>query len=308
MDVITDQTSLGLQTVVVGVDDGPASRAALSLAATLTADSNATLVAVHVYRAGHGGPSTPQITFADPALSARQTLNLALEEAADRLAAVDVVPTLIRGHVVNALIERSHGADLIVVGRPDRYRHAPEWAVATQVALRARCPVILVPSGWQPTSESAPVTVAVDVPRYGSVLVDQGFRMAHARDLPVRVLHLGPSGVDLGRSPGTAGSIARMLREEMRCASAAYPDVVSTLEIRGGAPGAALEETSRNSSMIVVGRHSEPHRIGRRLGNVARHVLRTSACPVLLLDLRECLERRPRGSTAQVGERADRRD
>ncbi|MGZ4593497.1 MAG: universal stress protein [Actinomycetes bacterium] len=272
--------------VVVGVDDGAASRAALVFGATLAGWLGVPLLAVHVYAEGHGGPETPLLRFGDSARLARETLGGAVERAqVEDGITVPITPLLVSGHRARTLIEHGRRDGILVVGRPQRHGHAallPEWSVPAQVAGRARCPVAVVPASWRPAALPAPVSVGVDLARTSAVLLEQAVGLAQAAQLPLRVVHAEPSRGRADPSGSDPGRLRRTLQTELE--RAAPPAARVSLAVRDGAPGRVLEEASHDSAFLVVGRHGVRHRTPHRLGTVARHVLRTASCPVLLVD------------------------
>jgi nucleotide-binding universal stress UspA family protein len=284
--------------VVVGVDDSTSSDAALAFAAAMASSLQEEVVPTHVFHAGHGGPETVLLTFADPVLIARETLDCAVERGESALRSVrTVTPELVRGHVAHGLVECSRTAHLLVVGRPGGGGHGtlPDWSIPVHVAKRARCPVAVVPADWHPDEGGAPVSVGLDVPRHGMGILRQAFRVAQAQHRPLQVLHLWrPSSDALHRFPrprmpeGAADwqlePSVRRVQDAVGRVAGDFPGVVAHLVVKAEAPGPALEAASRGSALLVVGRHSQGRRSLHGLGTVARHVLRNAASPVLFVD------------------------
>lgn len=124
--------------VVVGVDDSPAGRRALSRAAMEADAHDAHLLAVHA-RQRHEGREVD----VDAAL--RGVVRSTLPRRRD----VDL--RLVSGDPVTALLEASRDADLLVVGTRglDRFERARIGSVAAGCVHHARCPVQVVPSVLQ---------------------------------------------------------------------------------------------------------------------------------------------------------------
>lgn len=123
--------------VVVGVDDTPAGRRALSRAAMEADARDAHLVAVHA-RQWHEG-SEDDVT---------ETLRGVLRSTLPRR---DVDLRVVTGNPVSALLEASSDADLLVVGTRglDRLDRARLGSVAAGCLHHARCPVQVVPAVLQ---------------------------------------------------------------------------------------------------------------------------------------------------------------
>lgn len=285
--------------VVVGVNDGEAGDAALRFAASIAAPLSLPVVPMHVYRAGHGGPDTMLVGSGDLQLVARQTLDGAVERGREALATVpDVTPRLAHGQVARTLVGESQAADMLVVGRPRRGSRAalPECSVTVQVAVHARCPVTVVPVGWHLDPAAGALTVAIATAQFGLPILHEAFSIARALGVGVRVVHV-PSPSRGGRPPGRS-TVTRAGRSAPGRDGAGYPleqavgqatrlfaGVRADIETVEGAPGSALERLSHGTALLVAGRHERPRRRRRSgLGTVARHVLRTSACPVVFVD------------------------
>ena len=70
-----------------------------------------------------------------------------VEEAGDAVAGLDVSKLAVEGAPVEALLDASVGADMLVVGTRGRGKlvEARPGSVSHQCAQRARCPVVVVP-------------------------------------------------------------------------------------------------------------------------------------------------------------------
>jgi nucleotide-binding universal stress UspA family protein len=138
--------------IVVGVDASPASREALGWAVDEAAHRGWRVEAVHVW-------SYPPLSYAPGIIAApvfaHDDLEAAavaeLDEAVDEvLAATDgsvkVGRVVAEGGAAQNLIERAHGADLLVVGHRGRggFRDLLLGSVAHQCAAHAPCPVVVV--------------------------------------------------------------------------------------------------------------------------------------------------------------------
>jgi nucleotide-binding universal stress UspA family protein len=62
-----------------------------------------------------------------------------------------------------------------------------------------------------------------------------------------------------------------------------YPGVPVEVEVRHQWPADALVELSATSNLLVVGRHSHHAPAPQRLGSIARAVLRSAKCPVMVV-------------------------
>jgi nucleotide-binding universal stress UspA family protein len=283
--------------VVVGVDDGAAGDAALRFAAGIATALDLPVIPTHVYRGGHGGPETPLLSFGDLRLTARQTLDGAVERGRAALATVaEVSPYLLRGPVAQTLAAEGRAADLLVVGRPNRGGRMalPECSVPVYVATHARCPIAVVPADWRLGRVAGTLTVAIAAAQFSPPILHRAFRLARPLGLGVRVVHV-PSASRAARQLRRRAAAERSapvrdgagypLEQAVGQAAQLFPGVPSHIDMVEGAPGSILEQLSHGSAVLVAGRRERPRR--RResgLGTVARHLLRTSACPVVFVD------------------------
>lgn len=136
-------------TIVVGVDDSPAARAAVRWAAQEARQRSARLLLVHVYNAMPApllaGP-VPQQAFNDVReLAQRVTESCAAYAGAD----TEVTTRTVAGAPGPVLEEISADADLLVVGGSAHHAAPVRLAlgsVAQHCVSHARCPVVVVPA------------------------------------------------------------------------------------------------------------------------------------------------------------------
>lgn len=135
--------------IVVGVDASAHAREALLWAASY-AQPGDTIELVHAWdipaiaglEAPHLNPSTFEV-------GATRLLNDLVEEVVDneQREVFDLVLCPVHGHAAGTLIERSKGADLLVVGRRGvgGFRSLLLGSVSADVLHRAECPVVVTP-------------------------------------------------------------------------------------------------------------------------------------------------------------------
>jgi nucleotide-binding universal stress UspA family protein len=149
--------------IVVGVDGSDGSRQALQWAAREASMRGSTLEVVHTYQRQ---PATTAYAY-DESMStevwqkARADLEATARQEADRAQAlVDNMVEELQGvqvegiaieaqHPALTLVERSRGADLLVVGSRGRggFRSLLLGSVSQQCAHHAECPVVIIRSG-----------------------------------------------------------------------------------------------------------------------------------------------------------------
>ncbi len=163
--------------IVVGVDDSPGARKALTWAVTEARLRGAALQVVYVHKAEewgaplyfpsqHAAPTVPVGSAGEPSsldLASVERAQEALRQAehgrgealVERVlgevdaAGVEVRSTVVRErHPADALVELSSGADLLVVGSRGRggFTGLALGSVTHALILHATCPVVVVPS------------------------------------------------------------------------------------------------------------------------------------------------------------------
>jgi nucleotide-binding universal stress UspA family protein len=139
--------------VVVGVSPTTGSPAALRWAADEARMRSVPLRAVMAWRpqrppSASGGrpPMTLARTSAERAQEAEQLLHEFVSTALG--ADDDVQCTVVKGSAVTALVSEAENAQLLVIGEPrsGRLNAVRTGLVAPQVVLKARCPVVVMPT------------------------------------------------------------------------------------------------------------------------------------------------------------------
>ena len=279
--------------VVVAVSSADEFDAALRFAAAEAASHGCGVHLVHAYHVLPTGPETPLLEFEVVDDLATATIRGAVEHATNTLhGQVPVTSRLIKGPIVESIIEAGADARLIVLQRRDlgRGRRVVTRSTSSGVAAHSHVPVVAVPSSW--SGESGPggvVTVGVDEASRCRGLVREGLIAARARQASLHLLHAWsvPGYYDdiiLNRlhGEGWITETASEIQEVVDDLHEDFPDVPVQIDVRHGRPADLLVEASRSSLLLVVGRHDPLIPLGSHLGPVARSVLREAVCPVLL--------------------------
>lgn len=288
--------TLNATPVVVAVGHDPVD-AALELGVAEARRAGCGVHLVHALRHAHDGPEFILITESDRERVGRQALNAAWERASDLAdGEVPVTSALVEGSVVPALVSAVPDARMIVVERRALTgpRRLVTRSVSSGVAARARVPVVSVPTGWSAGSDSGkPVTVGVDHPERAGPVLAAAAAAAASRGSPLHVLHswfLGSVGTTSGASAraerrweqhaaDTIGSVLERLGDVLS-------DVPTSIEVVRARPADCLVEASRDSCLLVIGRHDPVVPLGSHLGPVAHTVLQRAECPVMVADTR----------------------
>lgn len=214
----------------------------------------------------------------------------AREASGDGVVLEKVVRAGTRLHV---LVEASEDARLVVLGHrertgPDRQLTA---STSTGVATRARCPVVCIPSAWEPGHDHGRVVVGVEDPGHAHELLALAFAATARRHGSLTALHawrLQRPYDDLVVGGSEAIEWTDSRREELGRAvgdlRAAFPEVDVELEVRHQDPAAALLAASDGADLLFLGRRGRGH--GPALGfAIARALIREARCPVEITPL-----------------------
>ena len=290
-------------TIVVGVDDSPASDRALSWAAEQARAQHCGITVLHAMKR-----LTP--TFAtDPGLEhptapgslrsgGRQVTGRAVRtlRAAGFEGPAHERP--VPASAVDALVEASVDAELVVVGarRPGPLGTFLLGSVRRALVGRSHCPVVVVPEPSSP-EEGRGVLVAVDDREPGHAALDFAYRQAERRAVNVTVLGclLTPAGVfagaaELDPDDPEAERQHRYLREVTAGFATQTPDVVTRIEVDRGPVDEAVVRASRNHELVVLGSrtHSWLSRLLTR--DIDRWVVSHAPCPVAVVPERNADE------------------
>ena len=190
------------------------------------------------------------------------------------------------------LIRLSERADLVVVGsHGDGGQPALLGSAAFQVTVEARCPVTVVPGGWdERASHRDPVVVGIP----GSVAVRSpmyvAFEQARARRVPVCAVRTWAGTAWSGKLAELiyAGSASfqasqrdyvELMLEPVR---ALYPDVpVRTVLAADRTEDVLLRATAR-ASLLVLGSRFVDGQNRSRLDSTSARLIQLAPCPVLV--------------------------
>jgi nucleotide-binding universal stress UspA family protein len=206
---------------------------------------------------------------------------------------VAVTGALVPGRVIPSLVDRSRRAKLVVLQgrRLGRWERLAAGSVTAGVAARAHSPVVSVPVGWRPARRPLPVTVGVEDAKRAHAELSAALALATASGVPVQVVRATylPEAIQeiLRREVNEADFLLAARHNLIRDAN--LPEEVCervpcTFEVRWGRPSEVLVDASAGSCLLVLGRRDPTLPFGSHLGPVVRHVLRDSACPVMVVE------------------------
>lgn len=283
--------------ILVAIGHDPVD-AALQYAARDATRQGCGLHLLHVAHDLVQGPNAVLLEHVDLEQAGRLALGTAVEKARDLLDDhAKVTSELAWGvGVVSSIVKAAESARSVVLQRRSvsRLERIVTRSVSAGVAAHAHVPVVSVPTAWSPTRSTGPeatVTVGIDVPERSEQLLRLALAEAQNRNARLRIVHTWSF-------PGAYEDLLMPPEEQARWATRATAEIRQvldligadalgvevTIEARHAYPSDALIEFSRDSDLLIVGRHDPLVPFGSHLGPVARSVLREAGCPVLLAD------------------------
>ena len=299
----------GRQRLVVGVDGTAGSRAALLYAWLTAAARDAELEVVGAYSLGSYWLD-PEVY--DPLLgdgvrtSTEQTVSRLVEEvrrdpavAAANAADVPVRAVVVAGPAAPALLDRSEGADLLVVGSRGRgtVRSAMLGSVALHCVTHARCPVVVVHPNTVDAAQPARIVVGVDGSERSRASLARAMEEAARRGADVEAV----AAYDAADSWMQFSSVLLPSDEEIRSTvekrvRTFVTDVLDRLDTTGDASRPAvhikvvqgqaydvLVSRARGAALLVVGSTGRGELRSLLLGSVALHCAMHAPCPVMVV-------------------------
>lgn len=277
--------------VVVGVAEGESSARALDWAAE---EAGRRGLALHLL---HASPVPWRVRATEPAgpePDARRLLEDAEQRVHDLDPRIEVSTSTEHGRASVALVDASHGAVLVVVGSRGRaaFASAVLGSTSLDVAVHAACPVVVVREAPARPPTGAGVVVGSDGSLGSGPAIEEGFRQADARGVPLTVVHAwqldfagaGWTPADTERVRGEVAEQERALAAEAVAGwGEKYPDVQLRQVVVNAHPVEALVEHSREAELLVVGSRGRGGFKGMVLGSVSRDVLGRAHCPAMVV-------------------------
>ena len=281
--------------VVVGVDGSAGALDALDWAAAEAAARHRPLQVVHVIpwpaAVDPMGVATAACYHGRLA-AAEEVLEEAVSPAVLIAPESPVTPHLVTGSAGGVLLERSLGAELLVLGRrsgPRRHLLSP--SLDAKVVAHARCPVavigpfLILPAG----PSAARVVVGVDRSPQSNAAIGYAYRAAAQRGIGLTAVHAWTArgAVDLDGVIGDVGATEEAERQVLDRAVDGwerwFPGVSVHTRLVRGCPARALITESAGAALTVVGFHS---RTGVRrvvTGGVGQTLIRQARGPVAVV-------------------------
>lgn len=288
-----------MKKLLVGIDGQDESRDALRLARTIAAGDRAEIhvIAVIGYETIATGDEDYEVAHR---AHFDQLFAMAWEELGEDYEAhrvTDVSP----GAAITELAEELK-ASAIVIGSCHRgpLGRLALGEMGTKLTSGSPCPVIVAPRGYarRPFREGfKDIVVAYDGDAESDVALRSAAEYAREYGGTLRLVGVVPHLLSPARIGGTDRGYERMLRDEMASrleAAAEIDDVETRTDLRIGNRPDEIVDASSDADLLVIGSRGYGP-FGRvLLGGVSAKVMRSAACPVVVI---------PRGARRGVGRR-----
>ena len=276
-----------VERVIVAVDGGPASRAALNWALARAEHVPLHLELTTVVELGWSPVGGPEDDF-------QPVYERAVAEAsryvAQNFPEVKATSVVRRGAPVDELVRASADADLLVIGtnKTSALVGAVHGTLPLRLAAHATCAVAVIPAEWVQRGEKVVVGIEDD----GTMDAPLEFAVAEATrgDVPLELVHAWSIPATLGVDFGAAVPFDALLEAHEDIVLRAFervrsghPTIALSTTLLQGAAAPALVEAAATAALLVVGTHGRGAVAGLILGSVSHDVLLNMPCPVIVV-------------------------
>ncbi|MFJ2755729.1 universal stress protein [Nocardioides sp. NPDC087217] len=191
----------------------------------------------------------------------------------------------------SALLARSLGRELVVIGRADEECNGGSYvgATAITIAQNASVPVVVVPPGWSPPRTESPVVVAIDALEPHLEAVEFALAYAQGEGLPLIAVSAwqpqAPPGTRMVLDSGEEWMerVADGQDAAVTPLRALYQDVPVTQRTPTGPPVEVILGLAEDAALLVVGRPGHARHWRMPLGSVSRRLLHRATVPVAVV-------------------------
>jgi len=276
-----------VERVIVAVDGGPASRAALDWALARAEDVPLSLELTTVVELGWSPVGGPEDDF-------QPVYERALAEAtrfvAQNVPGVKATGVVRRGVPVDELVRASSAADLLVIGtnKTSALVGAVHGTLPLRLAAHAHSAVVVVPAGW--VAGGNRVVVGIEDDGTMDAPLDVAAAEAGRRGVPLELVHAWSIPATLGVDYGAAVPFDALIEAHedilgraLARVRADHPTIDASGTLVQGAAAPALVEAAGHAALLVVGTHGRGAVAGLILGSVSHDVLLNMPCPVIVV-------------------------
>jgi nucleotide-binding universal stress UspA family protein len=280
--------------VVVGVSDSKHSREAVRWAADDAARRHAPLQIVHaLFTPLDYGPG---LTYGTADFDRLESEGVRLLDSARALANevaphVEVSTELIRAPKGPALIDRSKGAQLIVIGGRGlrALSRGMVGSLGSALARHAHCSVAVLHfranDPWDLSRPRRAVVVGVDGSDNSVPAIEVAFEEASLRGARLIALHAWSQDshyLHVADWDSVEAAEQALLSENLAGFAERYPDVPVERIVVESRPFRHLYDFSEDAELLVVGSHGRGGFAGMTLGSTSQALLNAVSCPMII--------------------------
>ena len=283
--------------IVVGIDGSPESDAAVQWAAREAVIRGEPVTLMHVVQpvvvSGAVGTGEFRVTEWQEE-NARRVVDQALvvtDIAVNQSEPQDIRTEVLHAHPVDALVDSSKDARMIVVGSHGRgaLGHLLMGSISRGVVENAHCPVAVIHAdhGSSVIDPTAPILLGIDGSPASEAATAWAFDEASRRGVALTALH---AWSDVGVFPifgmdwrDYEGQGEEVLAERLAGWQERYPDVHVNRRLVCDTPAHWLSQDAQRAQLVVLGSHGRGGFGGVRLGSVSTAVTQTTTVPVVVV-------------------------
>lgn len=287
--------------VVVAVDGSEASNNAVRWAANTANKRGVPLRLAASYTMPQflyaEGMVPPQELFDELQAETMETVEAARTIAHEVAPDIKIGYTIAEGSPIDMLLEMSTDVTMIVMGSRGLggLSGMVMGSVSAAVVSHAKCPVVVVREDNQVTEANkyGPVVVGVDGSEVSQRATEFAFEEAQARGAKLVAIH---TWMDMQVQASLAGLAAaqqewnviedeqtQLLHDRIQPLLERFPDVDVDMVITRDRPIRALEDSAKDSQLLVVGSHGRGGFRGMLLGSTSRALLQSAPCPMVVV-------------------------
>jgi nucleotide-binding universal stress UspA family protein len=206
----------------------------------------------------------------------------AVRYARDRLGYEGASGWLANNDPAHAILTEAGKAEMVVLGTRSRSRMSAVMlgSVATSVAAKAPCPVVVV----RGERHTGPVVVGTDGSAESEEALTFGFEEAARSGQPLRVVHCWHPHDQYADSIESTGALLKTwLAESLAPYRDKYPTVRTQASVIEGRASAQLVDLSASASLVVVGSRGRGGVAGLLLGSVSQSLLHHAESPIAIV-------------------------
>ena len=276
------------QSIIVGVSGEGENVEALRFAADEARLRGTGVTLAHVVHARRPSAGSPGQSW-------EQVGQRIVDEARERLKAftdggAPTAAVVRQGKPDAVLTELSKDATSVVLQHHDhsRLHRITTGSTVMSVAAHAHCPVVSVPPTHEGPSNGV-VTVGVHEDGGPAEVLNTAFAEAALHGWALRMVYAWNVPSAYGDMVAEEGHWTNEVEASLTTVTAdlrqKYSNVPVTVDVRHDWPADVLAQLSRESDLLVVGRHSHHGFLQPRLGSLARTAIGHAECPVVVVPL-----------------------